>query len=58
MIGLLFGRSVTWSGQARDAHALSWGDGAAGLWPQTLFGLVLSPSRWPRRPALTPGRCR
>ena len=41
MIGLLFGRAVVWNGQARDAHALSWGTAARGLWPQTLFGFVL-----------------
>ena len=41
MIGLLFGRSVIWGGQARDAHALSLRTAFAGLWPQTLFGLVL-----------------
>ncbi len=41
IIGLLFGRSVIWGGQARDAHALSLSNAIAGLWPQTLFGLVL-----------------
>ena len=41
MIGLLFGRAVVWNGQARDAHALSWGTAARGLWPQTLFGFLL-----------------
>ena len=41
MIGLLFGRSVIWNGQARDAHALSYATALAGLWPQTLFGLAL-----------------
>ncbi|MEO1199732.1 MAG: glucans biosynthesis glucosyltransferase MdoH [Pseudomonadota bacterium] len=41
MIGLVFGRSVIWSGQARDAHALSWTTAASGLWPQTLFGLAI-----------------
>lgn len=41
MIGLLFGRSAAWSGQARDAHALSWATAAAGLWPQLLFGLLV-----------------
>ena len=41
MIGLLFGRSVIWGGQARDAHALSLATAFAGLWPQTLFGVVL-----------------
>ena len=41
MIGLLFGRSVIWNGQARDAHALSYATAFAGLWPQTLFGVAL-----------------
>jgi membrane glycosyltransferase len=41
MIGLVFGRAVIWNGQSRDAHALSWGVAAQGLWPQTLFGLAL-----------------
>jgi membrane glycosyltransferase len=41
MIGLLFGRSIVWSGQARDAHALSWRSALIGLWPQTLYGLLL-----------------
>ena len=41
MIGLLFGRSVIWNGQARDAHALSYATAFAGLWPQTLFGAAL-----------------
>jgi membrane glycosyltransferase len=41
MIGLAFGRSVTWSGQARDAHALSVATAFAGLWPQTLFGVFV-----------------
>ena len=41
MIGLLFGRSATWSGQARDAHALSIATAARGLWPQMLFGALV-----------------
>jgi membrane glycosyltransferase len=41
LIGLLFGRSVIWGGQNRDAYRLSWADAARGLWPQTLFGLTL-----------------
>lgn len=41
MIGLVFGRTVVWSGQARDAHALSWATAARGLWPQTAFGIVI-----------------
>ncbi|MEE3100228.1 MAG: glucans biosynthesis glucosyltransferase MdoH, partial [Pseudomonadota bacterium] len=41
LAGLPFGRAVGWTGQSRDAHALSWGDAARGLWPQTLMGLGL-----------------
>ena len=47
MIGLPFGRSVIWSGQARDAHALPLGLALRGLWPQTLFGCcVLGCAAW------------
>jgi len=41
MIGLLFGKSVTWGGQARDAHGISWRAAIANLWPQTAFGILL-----------------
>jgi membrane glycosyltransferase len=41
MIGLLFGKSVVWAGQSRDARGLSWEDAARNLWPQTLFGVVV-----------------
>ncbi|MFL5180029.1 MAG: glucans biosynthesis glucosyltransferase MdoH [Microvirga sp.] len=41
MIGLLFGRSVIWNGQARDAHGVSWSDAARGLWPASLFGALV-----------------
>ncbi len=39
--GLLFGKSVSWSGQARDAHGISWQTALEGLWPQLAFGLLL-----------------
>ncbi len=42
LFGLMLGRTVTWSGQNRDAYALSWADAARGLWPQTLFGVTLA----------------
>lgn len=42
MVSLLFGRSVIWSGQQRDAHSLSWATAWQGLWPQTLFGVALA----------------
>jgi membrane glycosyltransferase len=41
MIGLLFGRSVVWGGQSRDARGMSWADAARNLWPQTLFGILV-----------------
>ena len=41
MIGLLFGKSVVWGGQSRDAQGLSWETAARDLWPQTLFGVLV-----------------
>jgi membrane glycosyltransferase len=41
MIGLLFGKSVVWGGQSRDAYGISWLTAAENLWPQTLFGIVV-----------------
>lgn len=46
MIGLLFGRSVVWSGQARDAHGIGWGEAVSQLWPVTLFGSVVCVALW------------
>jgi membrane glycosyltransferase len=41
MAGLAIGRTISWDGQARDAHALSWTMASRALWPQTLFGVGL-----------------
>jgi membrane glycosyltransferase len=41
MVGLLFGRSVVWGGQARDVRRLSWTEAVRQLWPQTLFGGIV-----------------
>jgi membrane glycosyltransferase len=41
MAGLLFGRSITWSGQNRAARSLSLRAAWRGLWPQTLLGAAL-----------------
>jgi len=41
MIGLLFGKSVVWGGQSRDALGLSWTTAAQSLWPQMLFGSIV-----------------
>ena len=42
LIGLLFGHRITWGGQIRDAYGLSWRDASVALWPQTLFGLLIT----------------
>jgi membrane glycosyltransferase len=41
MVGLLFGKSVTWGGQARDAHGVPWDVAISNLWPQTVFGVIV-----------------
>ena len=41
MIGLAFGKSVTWGGQTRDAYGISWSTAISDLWPQLLFGLIV-----------------
>ncbi len=38
LTGLVLGRKIGWGGQARDDHAVSWGDAARTLWPHTLTG--------------------
>ena len=40
-IGLLFGRTIKWSGQKRDLSAVGWGEAARIMWPQTLLGAAL-----------------
>lgn len=39
--GLLFGRTIGWSGQARDDHAVPFSLALARFWPQTLLGLAV-----------------
>jgi len=41
MIGLAFGRSVVWNGQARDAHGVPWRIAIRGLWAPFLFGAAV-----------------
>lgn len=41
MTALVFGRSVVWAGQARDAYSLSWRYASLLLWPQLIFGLII-----------------
>jgi membrane glycosyltransferase len=41
MVGLAFGKSVTWGGQSRDAYGISWRTAVSDLWPQLLFGIIV-----------------
>jgi membrane glycosyltransferase len=41
MAGLLFGRNAGWDAQQRDGYRVPWTDAARGLWPATLFGLLV-----------------
>jgi membrane glycosyltransferase len=41
MLGLLFGKSIVWTGQRRDADGVSWAAAVQALWPQMLFGLAV-----------------
>jgi len=40
LTGLLLGRTIGWSVQARDDHAVPWSLAARAFWPQTLVGLA------------------
>ncbi|MGF1553928.1 MAG: glucans biosynthesis glucosyltransferase MdoH [Paracoccaceae bacterium] len=42
LVGLLFGRSIKWGGQKREAHGIAWADAVRSFWPQTLFGLAIA----------------
>jgi membrane glycosyltransferase len=41
LAGLLFGRTVGWTVQARDDHAVPWALAARQFWPQTVLGLAV-----------------
>jgi membrane glycosyltransferase len=38
LAGLVLGRRIGWTAQARDDHAVPWSDAARQLWPHTLLG--------------------
>ncbi len=38
LTGLVLGRRLGWTAQARDDHSVSWRDAAHQLWPHTLLG--------------------
>ena len=41
MAGLLFGRNAGWDVQQRDGYRVPWTAAVRGLWPATLFGLLV-----------------
>ena len=51
MLGLLFGRSIPWSGQQRDTRGISWRAAAQALWPQLSFGVIVCGSLYGVSPA-------
>lgn len=51
MVGLAFGKSVTWGGQQRDAMALSWREAWDAFWPQMAFGWAVFLLLWLASPA-------
>jgi membrane glycosyltransferase len=51
---LIFGRSVAWGGQVRDAHRLNWVDAWEAFWPETLVGTALFTALACLVPALLP----
>jgi membrane glycosyltransferase len=46
VLGLPFGRGVTWNAQQRDAEGLPLRAAARRLWLQTVLGIVLAASCW------------
>jgi membrane glycosyltransferase len=46
MTGLLFGRTIGWTAQRRDDHAVSLVDAARRLWPQSVLGVLLGIIAW------------
>nr|WP_246367838.1 glucans biosynthesis glucosyltransferase MdoH [Aurantimonas endophytica] len=42
LVGLPFGRSVTWSGQNRDKLGVGWISAFKAMWPQTLLGFAMA----------------
>lgn len=51
VIGLLFGKRMSWDAQQRDRSRLAWSEATRSLWPQTLagvafFGYLLITAPW------------
>ncbi len=50
LLGLPFGRRMTWNAQQRDAEGLPLREAALRLWPQTALGFVLAAACWHAAP--------
>lgn len=46
LLGIMAGRTIRWEAQLRDPRSLGWAEAWRGLWPQTLFGLLLGATVW------------
>ncbi len=46
IVGLSFGRRISWNGQTRDDRLVSVREAITGLWPQTLMGCVFAAGLW------------
>ncbi len=48
----MFGKTVSWNGQARDAQRLPWDTAFQGMWPQLAFGTIVMTLAYIGAPAL------
>jgi len=42
LIGLLFGRKISWGGQSRDAYTVTFADALRNFWAPTAFGAIIT----------------
>jgi membrane glycosyltransferase len=54
IIALVSGRTITWSGQQRDSHIVSWKEALTAFWQPTVFGLFLLILLWSSAPGAIP----
>ncbi len=54
MASLILGRTITWGGQVRDAHGVSWRAAALSLWPETLTAIAIFGALKMSAPATSP----
>lgn len=42
LVGLAFGKKISWGGQSRDAYRVTFGDAVANFWAPTAFGAIIT----------------